>query len=96
MWKLTNHQILFVVLFIFKYNSQLEQAEMAFKTDDQEIEEVRKEFTVRVSTTEKKFQAAAKVCLYYCAKRSLILTPFHIQNFTNINLQNISRIYIYI
>ncbi|XP_067044419.1 TATA element modulatory factor-like isoform X3 [Acropora muricata] len=39
---------------------QLEQAEMAFKTDDQEIEEVRKEFTVRVSTTEKKFQAAAK------------------------------------
>ncbi|XP_074606065.1 TATA element modulatory factor-like isoform X2 [Acropora palmata] len=39
---------------------QLEQAEIAFKTDDQEIEEVRKEFTVRVSTTEKKFQAAAK------------------------------------
>ena len=95
MWKLTNHQILFVVLFIFKYNSQLEQAEIAFKTDDQEIEEVRKEFTVRVSTTEKKFQAAAKVCLYFCAKRSFILTPFHIQNFTKINLQ-ILVVYIYI
>ena len=52
-----------MVLFI--YNSQLEQAEIALKTDDQEIEEVKKEFTVRVATTEKKFQAAAKVCLYF-------------------------------
>ena len=58
---------LFVVLFIFYY-SQLEQAEIALKTDDQDIEEVRKEFTVRVATTEKKFQAAAKVRLYFCTK----------------------------
>lgn len=65
--KCGNQPITKSCLFIF-YNSQLEQAEIAFKTDDQEIEEVRKEFTVRVSTTEKKFQAAAKVCLHFCAK----------------------------
>jgi len=38
------------------------QAEDALKADDTEIEEVREEFTVRVAATEKKFQAAAKVC----------------------------------
>jgi len=41
--------------------SQLKQAEAALKTEDEEIEEVRQEFTVRVTATEKKFQAAAKV-----------------------------------
>ena len=41
--------------------SQLKQAEAALKAEDEEIEEVRQEFTVRVTATEKKYQAAAKV-----------------------------------
>lgn len=40
--------------------SQLKQAEAALKTDDEEIEEVRREFTVRVAATETKFKNAAK------------------------------------
>ena len=46
---------------IFLTLSQLKQAEDAFREEDEEIEEVRKEFTVRVAATEKKFQATAKV-----------------------------------
>lgn len=41
-------------------SDQLKQAEDAFKGENEEIEEVKKEFTVRVAATEKKFQAAAK------------------------------------
>lgn len=40
--------------------SQLKQAEDSLKVEDEEIEEVRQEFTLRVAATEKKFQAAAK------------------------------------
>lgn len=47
------------------FYSQLKQAEDTLKTDDEEIEEVRKEFTVRVAATEKKFNAAAKVCTVF-------------------------------
>ena len=47
---------------LFAFLSQLMQAEDALEADDTEIEEVREEFTVRVAATEKKFQAAAKVC----------------------------------
>lgn len=48
------------MLFVY-FLSQLKQAEAALKAEDQEVDEVRQEFTVRVAATEKKFQAAAKV-----------------------------------
>lgn len=54
-----------MVLTCLKFYSQLKQAEDALKTEDEEIEEVRKEFTVRVAATEKKFHAAAKVCIVF-------------------------------
>jgi len=57
--------ILQKVLTCLKFYSQLKQAEDALKTEDEEIEEVRKEFTVRVAATEKKFHAAAKVCIVF-------------------------------
>ena len=47
----------------FPFASQLKQAEASLKADDEEIDDVRQEFTVRVAATEKKFQAAAKVGL---------------------------------
>ena len=49
------------VVYMLLFVSQLKQAEVALKAEDEEIEEVRQEFTVRVAATEKKYQAAAKV-----------------------------------
>ena len=62
------------MLFIFV--SQLKQAEAALKAEDEEIEEVRQEFTVRVTATEKKYQAAAKVS--WCCSRAGYPFPSHI------------------
>ena len=61
------------MLFIFV--SQLKQAEAALKAEDEEIEEVRQEFSVRVTATEKKHQAAAKVS--WCCSRGYPF-PSHI------------------
>ena len=47
------------------FHSQLKQAEDSLKVENEEIDEVREEFTVRVAATEKKFQAAAKVCAVF-------------------------------
>lgn len=62
--------IVHVLLFV----SQLKQAEAALKAEDEEIEEVRQEFTVRVTATEKKYQAAAKVS--WCCSRNIHSPPF--------------------
>ena len=73
------------MLFIFV--SQLKQAEAALKAEDEEIEEVREEFTVRVTATEKKYQAAAKVS--WCCSREYSF-PSHIPVYFCSFLQDLS------
>ena len=73
------------MLFIFV--SQLKQAEAALKAEDEEIEEVRQEFTVRVTAMEKKYQAAAKVWLCCSRKYSF---PSHIPVYFRSFLQDLS------
>ena len=45
-------------------HSQLQQAEDNLKADHTGIEELKEEFTKRISTSEKKLQAVIKVCVY--------------------------------
>lgn len=65
------------IVHILLFVSQLKQAEAALKAEDEEIEEVRQEFTVRVTATEKKYQAAAKVS--WCCSRNIHLPPFPLE-----------------
>ena len=60
-------------VYILLFVSQLKQAEATLKAEDEEIEEVRQEFTVRVAATEKKYQAAAKVS--QCRSRNIHSPP---------------------
>ena len=64
------------VVYILLFVSQLKQAEAALKAEDEEIEEVRQEFTVRVTATEKKYQAAAKVS-WCCSRKYIYPFPSH-------------------
>ena len=59
--------------------SQLEQLEEVHKTDDAEFNEMKEEFTSRISNAENKLQVAAKVGLFSQLYKTLTICFIFIQ-----------------